>query len=103
MTFGGMDIERQGLMSDHWQKQNKMKGEEKKSGTMMRAALMFIQRFLLYCCGLFNLCAHDGVGFAVAEDEDMVFVENLLAIGCWRLAMGVFYCRCGLGSKLARM
>ena len=25
-----MDIEKQGLMPDHWQKQNKMKGEEKK-------------------------------------------------------------------------
>ena len=30
ITFGGMDIERQGLMPGHWQKQNKMKGEEKK-------------------------------------------------------------------------
>ena len=29
-TFGEMDIERQGLMPDHWQKQNKMKREEKK-------------------------------------------------------------------------
>ena len=30
MTFGEMDIERQGLMPDYWQKQNKMRGEEKK-------------------------------------------------------------------------
>ena len=77
-----MDIERQGLMPDHWQKQNKMKGEEKKERHDKRAALMFIQRFLLCCCGLFDLCTHDGIGLPVAEDIDVVFVEDLLAIGC---------------------
>ena len=78
-----MDIERQGLMPDHWQKQNKMKGEEKKSDTISVPLLMFIQRFLLYCCGLFDLGTHDGVGLAVTEDVDMIFVEYLLAIGDW--------------------
>ena len=39
ITFGEMDIERQGLMPDHWQKQNKMKGEEKKERHAYRAAL----------------------------------------------------------------
>ena len=68
---------------------------------MMRAALMFIQRFLLYCCGLFDLCTHDGVGLVVAEDEELTITDNLLAIGYWRLAMGVFY-RChGFGGKFA--
>ena len=96
-----MDIERQGLMPDHWQKQNKMKGEEKKERHDCVPLLMFIQRFLLYCSGLFDLGTHDGVGLAVTEDVDMVFVEYLLAIGCWRLAMGVFY-RChGFGGKFA--
>ena len=44
---------------------------------------MLIQRFLLYCSGLFDLGTHDGVGLAVTEDVDMVFVEYLLAIGDW--------------------
>ena len=68
---------------------------------MMRAALMFIQRFLLCCCGLFDLCAHDGVLYSIAEDKELTITDNLLAIGCWRLAMGVFYCRCGFGGKFS--
>ena len=63
-------------------KQNEGRGE-KRATRYGVPLLMFIQRFLLYCCGLFDLCAHDGVGFAVAEDVDMVFVEYLLAIGDW--------------------
>ena len=78
-----MDIERQGLMPDHWQKQNKMKGEEKKERHDKRAALMFIRRFLLYCCGLFDLGTYDGIGFVVAEDKDLLVAEDLLAIGGW--------------------
>ena len=42
-----MDIERQGLMPDHWQMQNKMKGEEKKERHDKRAALDVYTKILI--------------------------------------------------------
>jgi hypothetical protein len=33
--------------------------------------------------------SHSGINLALAEDEDMVFAEDLLAIGYWRWAIGV--------------
>ena len=39
--------------------------------------------------GVLQCLSHDGVHLTIAEDVDMVFVENLLAIGHWRWAMGV--------------
>ena len=49
---------------------------KKKSDTISVPLLMFMQRYLLYCCGLFDLCAHDGVYPTFAEDEDLIIAED---------------------------
>ena len=38
--------------------------------------------------------SHDTIYLAFAENIDMVFVEYLLAIGAWRLALHVLHIRC---------
>ena len=32
---------------------------------------------------LLDCCAHDGVGFAIAEDEELTIADNLLVMGHW--------------------
>ena len=58
-------------------------GIGKKEQHDKRAALDVYTKVLMYCCGLFDLCAHDGVHPAFAEDVNVVFIENLLATEDW--------------------
>ena len=50
---------------------------------------------------LFHYYSHYIIGISITEDEELVFADNLLAIGHWRWGMGVLYWRCGFSSKLA--
>ena len=61
---------------------------------------MYLPQFLLYRCGLFDLCAHDIVGLTIVEDEELTVVDNLLAIGYWRWAMGVLEVSRGIALAL---
>ena len=64
---------------------------------------MLIEWFLLYCCGLLDLCAHDGVCTTIMVNIQLAVAEEFLGVGRWRLAIGIFEARrcIALGGELA--
>ena len=67
-------------MPDHWQKQNKMKGEEKKErhDNACRSDCLYRDSY----CELFDLCAHDGVYPTFAKDEDLIITKDFCDFRC---------------------
>ena len=62
--------------------------------------LRYMLRCMLrYLLRLSDFCAHDGVLYSIADDDELTVAEEFLAFVRW--AMGVFYRCCGLGSKIA--
>ena len=83
IAFGEMDIYGKDFCQTSLAKAKQHEGIGKKERHDKRAALDVYTKVLMYCSGLFDLCAHNGVHPAFAEDVNVVFIENLLAIEDW--------------------
>lgn len=81
--------------------QNRWRDRRKKERHNKRAALMFMKRILLYCSGLLDLCAHNGVCTTIMVNIQLVIAEEFL--GVFVIGGNIIYRSHGFGGELARV